>query len=238
MRQIKDYSDDRNKQWCIHCSKSLDDAAITRDHVPSKALLKSPLPPNLPVINICMECNNKFSLDEEYLMVFLEVVLTGSTDPKDIKDDKIKNILQKNSLLKKRIEKSKIEKIALSGQREILWKPEQERLSRVLLKNARGHAMFELGEPMLDEPSEIIIKPLAYMTPEEITEFEYGGSFSGFWPEVGSRIMTRMVEGSVDEGGWVVVQGETYRYSVIQDAEICVKSVIRDYLSTKITWQQ
>ena len=89
MKQIKDYSDIRSKAWCIHCTGNFPALKATRDHIPSKCLLLEPLPTNLPVIAICETCNGSYSLDEEYMMVFLEVVLTGTTNPDLIRNLKV-----------------------------------------------------------------------------------------------------------------------------------------------------
>lgn len=40
----------------------------TRDHVPSRAFLDRPFPPNLPVVECCRRCNNGFSLDERHCL--------------------------------------------------------------------------------------------------------------------------------------------------------------------------
>lgn len=67
MDQLKDYADDRLISGCTYC----DGLAETRDHVPSRVLLDSPLPENLPVVGACWACNNGFSKDEEYFVCLL-----------------------------------------------------------------------------------------------------------------------------------------------------------------------
>ena len=93
-------------------------------------------------------------------MVFIAVVLAGSANPENIQDTKIKIILQRNSVLKKKLERFRIETVILYGEREILWQPDFEKISRVILKNAKSHFMYELGVPMLEEPAFINVKPL------------------------------------------------------------------------------
>lgn len=52
---------------CVYCAAP----AITRDHVPPKALLEEPWPPNLRTVPACEACNGSWSLDEQYLALVL-----------------------------------------------------------------------------------------------------------------------------------------------------------------------
>jgi hypothetical protein len=102
------------------------------------------------------------------------------------------------------------------------------------VKNARGHAFFEFGEPMLREPNYVWAMPLVLLTDQQRTEFEEVAA-SG-WPEVGSRMMTRIASGADLDKGWVVVQDDVYRYAVVQEGTLMVRSVIRNYLATEVSW--
>ena len=54
--------------------------------------------------------------------------------------------------------------------------------------------MFEHGQPAQGEPTHVAIEPLQTLTPEAVRSFEtidYGPG----WPEVGSRLMSRLVSG-------------------------------------------
>ena len=81
MYQINEFVDERQKAWCIQCRAGIGEVDTSRDHVPSKALLRKPYPDNLPVVNICVECNNGFSEDEEYLHLFLQCALFEYGEP-------------------------------------------------------------------------------------------------------------------------------------------------------------
>lgn len=52
---------------CIYCGGKAD----TRDHVPPKALLLEPWPPNLRTVPACSPCNSAWSLDEQYLAIIV-----------------------------------------------------------------------------------------------------------------------------------------------------------------------
>ncbi len=195
MDQIRDYVDERQKAWCIHCSAPLATRRVNRDHVPSKALLRKPYPVNLPSVNVCVACNGSFAQDEEYAVAFLGSVLAGSTDPSN-PDNFASGILARSPHLKMRIERAKTRYKTIGGETRALWKPELERINRVVLKNARGHAFFECGEPMLDEPSRIEVVPLMALTGGDRDGFEKVG-MEAVWPEVGSRMMMRMLTGQI-----------------------------------------
>ena len=81
MKRVDDFSDERLKAWCIHCGVSVNETISNWDHVPSKSLLNRPLPPHVPQVFICKECNSSFSLDEEYFVALMSCILTGNTDP-------------------------------------------------------------------------------------------------------------------------------------------------------------
>lgn len=61
--------------------RSLGVSTADRDHVPSQSLLHKLYAANLPVVQVCKECNKGHSLDEQYVTTFLGCVLAGSTDP-------------------------------------------------------------------------------------------------------------------------------------------------------------
>ena len=118
MQQIEPFADERNQSWCIHCTRWLSDVKVNRDHVPSKSLLYRPYPANLPVVEICEDCNSGFSKDEEYLLVFLSAVLSGSTDPACQSNPQAAAVLRRNEKLKARIERAKTAYETIGGKTE------------------------------------------------------------------------------------------------------------------------
>lgn len=152
---------------CVFCGGLPD----TRDHVPSKVFLDEPLPDNLPIVEACAICNQGFSLDEEYLACFLEVVIHGCVEPDKLTREKIKRSLAINQRLVARLESSL--RIDDNGQK--VWMPEIDRVTNVILKLARGHANYELGLPQFDKPTFISFKPFLSMSEEEMENFENAG---------------------------------------------------------------
>jgi hypothetical protein len=235
MDQIEEFVDERQKAWCIHCGGWIGELESNLDHVPSRALLQKPYPPNLPTVRVCKVCNEKFSLDEEYLFVFLSSVLAGSTNSDRQRNPKAARALGRNEKLKARIERSKTQFETIGGETKVVWTPEPKRIDRIVLKNARGHAFFEFGEPMLREPEHVWAAPLETLSPEERAGFENFDMGSG-WPEIGSRMMTRVITGQDLSGSWVIVQDRVYRFAVAQHGVMLVRSVLSEYLATEVYW--
>jgi hypothetical protein len=92
---------------------------------------------------------------------------------------------------------------------------------------------------MLDAPAHVRVIPLESMTATERQNFEGLSDEGGLapWPEVGSRMMTRLLTGEDMAGEWVVVQEGAYRYSVQQEGGLRVRSVLSEYLATEVQWE-
>lgn len=113
---------------------------------------------------------------------------------------------------------------------------ESERVRRVVLKNARGHAFFEFGEPMLQEPDRVSCAPLHVLLVAARAQFEDVSMPEGLYPEVGSRMMTRLFTGQDLNDGWITVQEGVYRYAVTQNGGVLVRTVLFEYLGTEVLW--
>jgi hypothetical protein len=238
MRHIPEFVDERHKSWCIHCSKSLVGTKTSLDHVPTESFLQKPRPHNLPKVTVCAECNSKFSRDEQYFVTFLSCVISGSVDPEKQQNESAARALKDGLGLQKRIAASRTEYQTIGGETRLYWKPEANRINNVILKNARGHVYFEYGEPIRDEPASIWSQPIEQMTNARTKQFDASqphSTISG-WPEVGSRMMTRLLSGEDMVGPWVIVQDSIYRYSVEQNQGIRVRSVLWEYLATEVRW--
>ena len=192
-------------------------------------------PSNLPVAFTCRDCNQRFSGDEQYFGVFLNCVLAGSTKPHDHEQQGVQRALERLAGLRARIEASKRSE-TLDGEVLLTWIPELARVHRVVVKNARGHAFYEFGEPVLGEPERVWALPLPQMTEPGCLDFETGRPGLAVWPEVGSRMMKRLATGQDVDDGWVVVQPSVYRYRVEHDDGLVVRAILREYLATEVYW--
>jgi len=239
LEKVEEFVDERQKSWCIHCTRWLAELDTSEDHVPTKSLLLKPRPHHLPVVTICRDCNNGFSRDEQYAATFLSCVLAGSTDPEKQTNESAARALTESAALRAMIDRTKREFQTVGEETRIVWQPDMERINRVVLKNARGHAYFEYGEPKMEAPPRVWARPLESMSESERAEFEGLTGTGGLaaWPEVGSRIITRIATGLDMDGGWVVVQDGTYRYSVDDAEGLRVRSVVWEYLATEVHWE-
>lgn len=234
MEQLTDYSDERRRGGCTHCGAAFDPESASQDHVPSKALLSCPLPANLPVVPACEPCNASFSRDEEYLSVFLAAVITGDADPDPDRFPLAAASANHSRGLRERIARARHDGMSRTGETQVLWEPEIERVRRVIVKNARGHFLYELGEAIAAAPSQVWCSPIDSLTTAQRASFERSLLGAG-WPEVGSRMMQRVAGMSPVPGGWVEVQPGVYRYAVGENPNT-VRTVIRDYLATEVVW--
>jgi len=241
MKQLSDLADDRLINNCIFCGSLAD----TRDHVPSKILLDSPYPENLPVVGACKTCNQGFSQDEQYLVCFLESVFAGSTDPDKISKSSVARAMKRAPALRARIEESRFE---VDG--KIIFTPEEKRIKNVLLKLARGHAAFELSQPCKEEPSHYWCGPLTSLDSDQQEDFD-AVHIQQLLGEVGSRNIQRMLvteitlvsptgelqKNQVIVNDWIDVQEGRYRFLAIDDtAGVIIRIVIADYLACEIGW--
>lgn len=238
LKAVPDLADERHKSWCIHCGVVLASVETNLDHVPSKSILDRPLPENLPTIRICRSCNTSFSNDEEYFSAFLGSVLAGTTDPGHQIVERAGRTLSKNSRLQDKIEGRRRVERNVDGIDCVSFKPDIDRIRNVVIKNARGHVLFEHGKSARGEPAHIAIEPLQILTPEVVRIFETI-DYGSVWPEVGSRLMSRLIGGEdMRPDGWVIVQPNVYRFAVVDGGQFVVRTVIREYLATEVIWDR
>ena len=250
MRFIEDFSDERNKAWCIHCWTPVSSVPSNRDHVPSKCLLSRALREKgalwdageggeddyLPQVVICKRCNSGFSKDETYLLCVLHAVVAGGFSPDKTKHPEAAKVLRSNRHIVRLLRAASDPQLSLFKDSEpFTVYPDMTRIQRVVVKNARGHAYHEMGEPLHDPPS-VTITPLSLMTDEARAQFESVGDGQDVWPEVGSRMTVWLVDDQALAGGWIQVEAERYRYAIDWTNGVTVRSVIWDYLATETRW--
>lgn len=241
MENIRDYSDNRLITACLYCGGPRE----TREHTPSRVFLEPPLPNNLPIIRACRECNNGFSLDEEYLACLIECVIVGSTLPSNIQRPKIANILQNNLSLRAKLEAAKSLK---DGRTQFDVEP--RRIKNIILKLAQGHAAFELSKICREKPYHLDWVPLCHMNKDEYESFD-ACQFVEQLGEIGSRQTQRLlvtelklVSGKGEYlterliiNDWIDVQENYYRYIAIEEHNcVRIKIVIREYLACEVIW--
>lgn len=185
---------------------------------------------------VCRPCNVSFSKDEEYLCVFLAAVISGDADPDPSLFPSAVASVEHSPRLRERIARAQRHQLPLWGEPGILWMPESDRVNNVIVKNARGHVLHDLGEPVSDAPSGVGCWPMVRWTADQRKTFECV-SFGALWPEVGSKMMQRLAGVDPLVNGWVEVQKGVYRYAIAQGSDgLLVRTVIREYLATEVHW--
>ena len=243
----KPFCDDRlawPRDACLHCGTCPTRNNASQEHIPSKCLLSKPYPEDLMTMRACKTCNARFAQDEEYLSVLLAAVLVGSTDPAMQKTDTAARMFSRQSRLRARIDDSRLEHRTLFGEHRTVFFPDQNRVRNVVLKNARGHALFDLERPMFQEPDDVAFVPLSTLDRQRRMAFETTDGAPAGWAEIGTRMFMRQCfathSATTDmRGPWVIVQDDKYRYSAMDVGEgILVKSVIHEYLATEVHWYE
>ena len=167
----KIFSDNRLDYSCSYCGEG---TPATRDHVPSRILLDSPFPENLPLVGCCQKCNSGFSQDEEYLAAVIECIIHSTSNPDLLSREKIKKVLSRNTKLRERIESSFYEEdptLFDDIKPHHYCKIESERFENVLTKLAKGHVKFEHSTPMFENPDVIWFKCIGELSEDEHTHF-------------------------------------------------------------------
>ncbi len=215
---------------CSYCGNFPD----TRDHVPSKILLDEPYPENLPVVPCCNNCNQGFSLDEEYFACAIECIIQGTTELELLNRQKIKSILSKKESLKTRIESS------FKTENDIKYfQIDLARFEKIITKLAKGHLKFENSEPQLVDPTSIVFKSVHSMNEKEKKKF-FAPTVFDKAPEVGSRGLQNILIGQDNDviSQWTLVQDGTYEYMVSVTLGVeTVRILIWNYLVIEVIWR-
>lgn len=120
----------------------------------------------------------------------------------------------------------------------VQFSAEDQRVKNVILKLARGHAVFELNEPQCQSPLDMGYWPLPLLSEEQRVRFE-SSLDTDFLPKVGSRAMQRgiIIGAHGFSWEWVVVEKDRYRYLAAAIAGgIVVRMVLSEYLACEVIW--
>lgn len=249
------FADDRLKAWCIHCGVAIADIESNRDHVPTKSLLTKALRERganydrgaggeldyLPQVLVCRSCNSSISSDENYLLCVLHAIMAGSLYPDPAKHPEAATILRSNRHVVRSLKNGPDGQLLLfDNLQPFTLFPDTDKVRRVIVKNARGHAYHDIGEPMLEAPDHVAFMPLERLSLEQRATFEAAGTGMelAVWPEVGSRMIVQLLDTETMVGGWITVEPGRYRYSIDWSDAVTVKTVIWEYLATETRWER
>lgn len=196
----------RDEYSCVYCLEK----ANSREHLPSRIFLDEPYPSKLAILPSCVRCNNSFSSDEQYLACLIDYVQYKLEKLECVRRNKIKRTFQSRPHFEKEFEKATCYKD--NGEVDYI-EYDVEKIESIILKLAKGHAIYSLSEVNLGEPTIINFKFLTQLTQEELNTFN-SAVFLNKVPEVGARGATYITV--TDEGipieQWKVVQENQYRF--------------------------
>jgi len=223
---------------CVFCGEASD----TREHSPSKVFLNKPLPTNLQTVPSCMKCNNSFSDDELYSVVFLKKLMSLLNYYKSTVEDCER-------------QNSKQGKVAVNDACLFLENSihRNARLEKIIQKLSITHAVSDLFDGYYQESiyklaMQISYNFLPFMSENDIHDNNFDGPmyFNGIMPEMGSSFYDKIlvletILQSMGDGlpkkmmipmlDWTEVQLDTYRYICYpDDNDIIVKIVIYEFL--------
>ena len=245
LKPFVDYSRE-GVHYCIYCGAIAD----TREHVPSKVFLMKPLPSDLPVLPACQKCNNGFSSDELYTKTYIECL-------KQVLDSKNYGYLQIEITDRKEIKEAKDAVKEAIGKKVLSY---DNRVGRVLLKLAIGHATYELSEGYCTlkwSGTPLYIKYIIKSTicEAEWNDLEYPEPMNDkMLPEMGSRVFRNfcvlqmpLVSFETKEQlnlnltmmDWTDIQDGAYRYlAYFEDDKLVVKMIIMNYLYGEVVFKE
>ena len=160
----------------------------------------------MTTVRICKSCNNSFAPDEEYMSGFLGVMLWDD----DMPPSRVSRVLDSNWAIQDDLD----DRLVVTDEGCVAIEPDEDRLRKVIAKNAVGHLHCVTGVSPISQPERISICPLQAL-PEEAREVLFGPG-----PE------------------WTVSQEGTYRFQVIEHGAIFIRSVIHEYLGTEAVWSR
>lgn len=226
MRQIRPFADTRLDPGCVHCGGEPD----TKDHVPPRALLDPPYPDGLSTVPSCHKCNSEASADEQYLACVLEVAACGTVDPEGLERQTIARTLAARPALLARIRADFNPDGTLTA--------DVDRVRRVIEKTARGLWTYETSVPWLDGTASVAFLPCASLDEADRDAFLTVAG-RDLVPEVGSRLMLRIIEDWQFTNRWQMIQAGRFAYAIeTGTGGDRVKLLLRDYLAAEVEFTE
>jgi hypothetical protein len=191
--------------------------------------LDEPLPSNLAVVPCCRRCNGLSSADEEYVACLLEVAACGTADANGLERAAIARTLAARPRLRARLSAA-LDPFAGS------MAVEDDRVQRVVEKVGRGLWAFETAANSDAATVSSVYAPLPACDAPALEAFEALAPLD-LLPEVGSRLMVRVIEECGMQNRWQVVQPGRFAYAVeAGSSESRVKMVLRGYLAAIVSF--
>ena len=118
----------KNENRCIFCGETAD----TREHVFAKCFFEKPYPKNMMTVPTCHNCNQSFSLDEQYLLYLIEYLRSIEENFGDPVNELAERTYRHCHCLEKRM----LSSLKIDNKNNVYFQIEAKRINRVVLKIA------------------------------------------------------------------------------------------------------
>ena len=177
----------RRPKLCVYCGE----IATTKDHVVPRCLLEKPYPTDLLTVRSCEDCNHKFSLDEQYLLI---VIAQISFEPHLMKKLDEGGIVDRTLERAPGLDERIIQSLHPESDGRVWLRPEGERIQKIIRKIAFGLYVVRYQRRVSID----MFSPVAVYGPEEEIPLQVVAA-SHYRP--GTR-----------RKGWVAVQKGAFAY--------------------------
>ena len=231
MAQMTDASiaiDDPGQGRCFHCAQKFASEAMIAMRIPADGIASDARRGSIVRVSMCRSCAMRVSGDDAYLSMFLKqgIANVPELERDRPRDGEIGVFTHEEQLLVS---------AAYDGLPRFISNPQYERILAVIVKNARAHVLAELGRVMPGWPDAMLVKTLPNASLAWIDSF-LKIDHTQTWPQAGSRLMVRMFTGENMQSGWIIVAPDSYAYTVFENGGVTVRSIIKEYLLTEISW--
>lgn len=232
MSAIESHTIDLQQSGCFQCGSTPPPDTMIGMRVPSETMAHGARRGTVVRVKMCRTCALQTGGDDAYLSMFLKheiarlpEMLSRTSDPDQ--DGQTCVFTHEEQLLAH---------AHYDGMPKFISNPAYERILAVIVKNARAHALAELGCTLQGWPDTMIVKMLPTTSMEWVTSF-LEVDHTRTWPKAGSRLMVRMFTGENLQSGWIVVAPGSYVYTVFENDGVTVRSIIGEYVMSEITWR-
>ena len=220
--------DDPAQGRCFHCGKTFPPRSMIAMRIPAESVASGALQRSIVQVSMCGDCALRVGGDDAYLSMFLKrgIAHMPELGRDGTPDGRVDVFTREEQLLVS---------ASYDGLPRFISNPQYERILAVIVRNARAHVLAELGRVMPGWPDAMLVKTLPNASLAWITSF-LEVDHTQTWPQAGSRLMVRMFTGENMQSGWIVVAPNNYAYTVFENGSITVRSIIKEYLLTEISW--
>ena len=223
-----EYIDQRIASVCCYCG---DSNPLTVDHIPAKVFLDEPYPSQLPTVKACAKCNEKASMDEEYVACFLEALACGSTNDEVLERKKIVSALNHAPGLRRKIQDS------LHFEETPCYTDVSEFFSRyrtIVEKSAIGFSRWYGG--IVAIPVDVKTFLLDQLPAKSFEQFNNVANLHHeVYPEVASRLLHIIAETNSTSVKWEIFQPERFRVAIWQRTHgIEIRMVFREIAGASV----